>query len=218
MKTRTLLLVGLVLVALTALVPALNYDAIPDPVPTHWNLRGEADGFTPKPWGAFLGTFTLLFSLGVFLAIPNISPAGYEVNGFPRAYFLMAVGTMIFIAVVTSAGVLQSIGLGIDIDATVTGGIGALFMLIGNLLGKITRNFFVGIRTPWTLASEEVWLRTHRMGGKTFFSAGVVILIASVFGARAAFVLPAILIAALVPVVYSYVIYRRLQREAISGT
>ena len=85
---------------------------------------------------------------------------------------------------------------------------------MGNFLGKVTRNFFVGIRTPWTLASEEVWLRTHRLGGKCFVAAGFAVVAISLLGLGPWAMMAVILAAALVPVVYSYVIYRRLEGAA----
>ena len=90
-------------------------------------------------------------------------------------------------------------------------GMGVLFIVIGNLLGKVTRNFFVGIRTPWTLASEEVWYRTHRLAGKLFVAAGLFMVVASLAGLRLWPLFVSLGVAALVPVVYSYVIYRRIE-------
>jgi uncharacterized membrane protein len=81
---------------------------------------------------------------------------------------------------------------------------------MGNFMGKLTRNFFVGIRTPWTLVNDEVWLRTHRLGGKLFVAAGVVTAIAAFSGAGLYVMLAAVLAAAIVSVIYSYVVYRKL--------
>ena len=92
--------------------------------------------------------------------------------------------------------------------------VGGLFVVVGNYLGKVRRNFFVGIRTPWTLASDEVWARTHRVGGWLFVLAGIAI-VASAGGSRQ--LLPVVLLAsvgtaALISVAYSYVVYRKLHR------
>jgi uncharacterized membrane protein len=93
-------------------------------------------------------------------------------------------------------------------------GMGVLFVVMGNLLGKVTRNFFVGIRTPWTLANEEVWNRTHRLGGKLFVVAGLVVVAAAFTGVSMWPVFIAIGLAGLIPIVYSYVLYRRLEPAA----
>jgi len=178
-----------------------------------WNLRGDVDGYTAKPWGVILGPLVMTFVLGAFVVLPRISPKGYRIESFERPFFLMGFATMLFLAVATSFPVMHSLGWNVRVDQVMIGGLGALLMLIGNMLGKTTRNFFVGIRTPWTLASEEVWLRTHRLGGKTFFAGGVLLLIGAVTGLGFSVAIPAIVIAALIPVVYSYVIYRKLQRS-----
>lgn len=215
MKLSTFVVAGLIVVALSAIVPFTVYDRIPDPMPTHWNLRGEVDGYTAKPWGVILGPLVMAFVLGVFVALRRIAPVGYRLESFERPYFLLGFATILFLAIATSFPVMHSLGWNIRVDQIILGGLGALLMFIGNMLGKTTRNFFVGIRTPWTLANEEVWLRTHRLGGKSFFAAGVLLLIAAFTGLGFAITIPVILLAALIPVVYSYLIYRKLQRTEI---
>jgi uncharacterized membrane protein len=105
------------------------------------------------------------------------------------------------------------LGLALDISRAIVGGVSLLFALMGNVLGKVRRNFFIGVRTPWTLASEHVWNATHRFAAKTFFAGGVVGLMAVIL--RAPFWAPmsAILIAALSPVIYSLFFYKRLERQ-----
>ena len=90
-------------------------------------------------------------------------------------------------------------------------GIGILFAVIGNLLGKVTRNFFVGIRTPWTLASEEVWNRTHRLAGKLFVVAGLAVVASAFLGGTIWVMVVATGLASLISVVYSYVLYKRIE-------
>jgi len=217
-KLSTFLVAGLILIALTAIVPFTVYDRIPDPVPTHWNLRGEVDGYTAKPWGVILGPLIMVLVLGVFVALPRLAPEGFRLESFARPYFLLGFSTILFLAIAMSIPVMHSLGWNIRVDQVMLGGLGALLMLIGNMLGKTTRNFFVGIRTPWTLTNEEVWLRTHRLGGKTFFAGGALLMVGAVTGLGFALAIPAILIAAIIPVVYSYVIYRKLQRTEIPMT
>ncbi|MEZ4364105.1 MAG: SdpI family protein [Kofleriaceae bacterium] len=96
-------------------------------------------------------------------------------------------------------------------DRAVPAALGGLLVVFGNFMGKLTRNFFVGIRTPWTLASEEVWLRTHRLGGKVIVLAGLGLVLSSALGGGFVFVIAAIALVAVIPIVYSYVLYRRLE-------
>lgn len=204
-------LAGLLLVVGAFALVGLKYPGLPDPMPTHWNAAGHADGWMPKSWGAFLVPIVMAVIWLSFLALPKISPRGFEMEPFLRAWGILKV-TML--ALVFFIGVLA-------LNAATTGGelspkavfvsIGVLFVVIGNLLGKVTRNFFVGIRTPWTLANEEVWYRTHRLGGKLFVLAGIFVVAMALAGASVWPIFVSIAVAGIVPVIYSYVIYRRLE-------
>ena len=89
-----------------------------------------------------------------------------------------------------------------------------MIALLGNVLGKVRRNFFVGIRTPWTIANEQVWNATHRLCAKTFFAGGLLGLVAVIL--RAPFWLPvtAVIVAVLIPVIYSLMFYKQLERRS----
>ena len=108
---------------------------------------------------------------------------------------------------------VSALGAVIDVSRAVEGGVCLLIALLGNVLGKVRRNFFVGIRTPWTIASEQVWNATHRFAAKTFFAGGLLGLLAVIL--RAPFWLPvtAILVAALIPAIYSLVFYKQLEHK-----
>jgi uncharacterized membrane protein len=96
-------------------------------------------------------------------------------------------------------------------ESAIPAALGLLLVVLGSFLGKFRRNFFAGIRTPWTLASEEVWLRTHRLGGKVLVVAGLALAVAGLLGQGHLALLPALLVVGVVPVAYSYVRYRRLE-------
>jgi uncharacterized membrane protein len=188
------------------------YPGLPDPMPTHWNAAGQVNGWMPKFWGAFL--FPLLMTLLwlVFSVLPRISPRGFEMEPFLRAWGVLKVTILALLLFVGIEALRASKRPGMQLSPTaIFCALGVLFAVIGNLLGKVTRNFFVGIRTPWTLASEEVWYRTHRLAGKLFVAAGVFIVVASLFAPHLWTMLAPLLIAALIPVVYSYVIYKRIE-------
>jgi uncharacterized membrane protein len=106
-----------------------------------------------------------------------------------------------------------ALGVTLDMSRAIMGGVCLLIALMGNVLGKVRRNFYIGVRTPWTIANEQVWNATHRFAAKTFFAGGVAGLLAVIL--RAPFWVPmsAILIAALSPVIYSLLFYKRLERQ-----
>jgi uncharacterized membrane protein len=202
---------GLLLVVAGFAVVGLKYPGLPDPMPSHWNAAGQVNGWMPKFWGAFLFPIIMAALWLLFLALPRISPRGFEMEPFLRAWGVLKVtilGLMLFIGILvlraaTNGGALS--------QPAVFCGMGILFVVMGNLLGKVTRNFFVGIRTPWTLANEEVWYRTHRLAGKLFVAAGLVVVATSFVGMHMWPMVVSLVVAGLVPVVYSYVIYRRLE-------
>lgn len=206
-------LMCLVAVLLHVVLTFVFYSDLPDPVPTHWNAAGEVDGYTPKPWGAWL--FPLL-TLGVFLLfklIVWISPHGFRMESFLNVVNILKLATVLFMLVIGVTVIMAARGAAFDPGDVVVPGVGVLLIVVGNYMGKLRKNFFIGIRTPWTLASDEVWARTHRLGGWTFVLAGLLMVLTGLSGLQSAtgFLITAVLIAALLPVLYSFVIYRRLE-------
>lgn len=200
------------LVILAFLLGAVLYDRLPDPMPTHFNLQGDIDGWTAKPWGVFLLPLVMAGVLLMFVALPRISPKGFEVDGRSRAYAAIVLATTAFLFVLHVTVLLISMGVGIPMAAVMPVLIGAMLAGLGNYLSKVPRNFFIGFRTPWTLADEDVWFRTHRLGGRTFVAAGLLLMLAGPFlsdTSALAFVPALIVAAAVIPVAYSYIAYRK---------
>ena len=193
------------------------YPAIPERMPTHWSASGEVDGYMRKPFAVLV---MIALPLGgyamhaAFKVLPRVSPAGFEMDRFQRATDIITLAVTLMLAGVAAVVLLSASGSDVPVVTVITLLVGGLFVVVGNYLGKVRRNFFVGIRTPWTLASDEVWARTHRVGGWLFVLAGIAI-VASAGGSRQ--LLPVVLLAsvgtaALISVVYSYVVYRKLHR------
>lgn len=200
----------LLIVALAGATAGL-YPNLPDPVPTHWSLSGKPDGFMPKPWGAFAIPLAMTGVYLMLLALPKVSPRGFAMDRFAETWGIVRGFIMLFLFCIGLISLLSAAGESIPMDRAMLVPTGLLLALLGNFMGKFTRNFFVGIRTPWTLASEEVWLRTHRLGGKVFVVVGLAVAAAGLLGAPIAVGFGVVIVAVLIPVVYSYVIYRRLE-------
>ena len=209
MKTTAVALI----VAAFALSLAV-YPLLPESMPVHWNLHGSADGFEPKVFGAFTMPVMMIVLALVFALLPRISPRGYEIDARSRAFRAITLSSVGLMLAIHAVVLLSAAGMNIAIPRALPVLLGALFAIVGNYLGKLGRNFFIGIRTPWTLADDDVWFRTHRFGGKLFVVAGII----SMFGCLPAadrglaFVIGVVIAAALVSIVYSYVIYRQLHR------
>jgi uncharacterized membrane protein len=189
------------------------YPQLPNIVPIHWDIQGRVNGWGPK-WSLFLyGPGLMLFIVLMFSALPWLSPKKFEVDSFRATYLYIMIVIVALLAYCQLLIVVSALGLVVDVSRAVEGGICLLIALLGNVMGKVRRNFFVGIRTPWTIANEQVWNATHRFAAKTFFAGGLLGLIAVIL--RAPFWLPvtAILVSALVPVIYSLVFYKQLEHR-----
>ncbi len=198
-------------IVLSFVMTAVLYNRLPEWVPTHWNARGDANGFMPKPWGPFLLPLTMAFTYGLLVVLPRISPQGYRMDRFKAVFELMQASILAFLFLLTVLALLAGIGVAVPMNRAVSAGVGLLLIVLGNFLGKVTKNFFVGIRTPWTLASDEVWLRTHRLGGKLFVLGGTVIFVSALLSASLVPLVLVVTVTIAILVVYSYAVYRRIE-------
>jgi len=207
----------LTLLALAASLYVWNfrYDDLPEQVPIHWNIHGQPDGFVPK--SDVVKTFLLLpaimaGTLGLTLLLPWLSPKSFEVDRFRGVYgYLMMLVTALlgFIHCISLWGSLHP---GLPLDRLLIGGLFAFFALIGNVLGKVKRNFWIGVRTPWTLASEQVWNETHRLTAWLWVGVSLAAIVALLCNVPVMFCFVALMVAALYPVLHSLILYKRLER------
>ncbi|MBT8062676.1 MAG: SdpI family protein [Gammaproteobacteria bacterium] len=201
---------GMVLVTMFA-IAAWYMPQLPDPVPTHWNAAGEVDGWTPKPWGVWLLPVISMATFVVLLVLPVISPKGFRLEQSRKAYDVVIFVVVCFMALTEVFSFRSAVSGGQELMQFVPVAIGMLFLVLGNYLGKFQKNFFVGIRTPWTLASDEVWNRTHRLGGYVFMAGGAVIIVTGLLGLGVEWFVATAILVALIPTVYSLLLYRRLE-------
>jgi uncharacterized membrane protein len=127
-------------------------------------------------------------------------------------YRILLYAILTFFTAIHIAVIFSGLGYRVNMDWIANIGLGLLFIILGNYMPKVKTNYFIGIRTPWTLANETVWARTHRFGGKVFFIGGI-IMIASAFAPssiRTVLLIASIVCIAIVPMVYSYAVYRKV--------
>jgi uncharacterized membrane protein len=215
------LIVSILLTILSLAGPLFLYlgysDLLKDPIPTHYNAAGEVDQWTPRErilpqWLIMPGFMAGL--MGLFVLLPWLSPKGFEIDSFRETfYFLLALGILLcaYIQLMFVLGAVQAVHL--DTTRWLLGGLSLFFAVLGNQLGKVQRNFWMGVRTPWTLASEAVWIQTHRLTA-WLWTAGGVVLAAIAFAGLSVWVWTAgFLLMALSPVVYSLWLYKRLEKQ-----
>jgi uncharacterized membrane protein len=213
MKLRPLAILVVASVVAMLAISAWAWGRIPDgaQIPIHWGLDGQPDGYGPKWVGLLLTPALGLVMGGVFLVIPRLDPRRDHLAASTRAWVAITSSLMLLLVVVHGAIVATVLGATFDVGRVLGVGIGVLFAVIGNFLGKTRSNWFMGIRTPWTMSSERSWTKTHRLGGRLFLLVGLVSIVLGLFtSAQVVFIalLPGIGIAALVPIVYSYFVWR----------
>ncbi|HEX3820295.1 MAG TPA: SdpI family protein [Candidatus Sulfotelmatobacter sp.] len=189
------------------------YPQLPSMVPIHWNAHGQVNGWGPK-WSLFFwGPGIMTGIVLLFAALPWLSPKKFEVDSFRATYLYIMIVVVALFAYIQLLELAAGLGIALDVSRAVEGGVCLLIALLGNVLGKVRRNFYVGVRTPWTIADERVWNATHRLAAKTFFAGGVAGLLAVIL--RAPFWLPIslVVVAALVPVFYSLFFYKQLEHR-----
>lgn len=199
--------------AITLLAFALGiyfYPLLPAQIPSHWNTAGEVDAYMGKFWGIFLAPLIMLGMALLFILLPRIDPRRENYQRFRGYYDGFFILLAAFFLVIQLQVILWSQGVQISPNVIFPVAVGLLFFYIGILCAHAKMNWFIGIRTPWTLSNEKVWEKTHRLGGKLFKIAGVVAIIGVFFGKLAfAFVIVPALMVAIYTVVYSYFAYQK---------
>ncbi|MDB5907827.1 MAG: hypothetical protein JWP34_1941 [Massilia sp.] len=210
MKNRYLLICCLMVLATLAVTLAL-YSQLPARIPTHWNGRGEIDAYGPRA-AVFVHTgFMVLFML-VWTVLPSISPKRFTVDTFNATYWQICVIFVALFGYIQCALVWSAFSPTTPINRALFGGLAISVGLLGNVMGKVRRNFWIGIRTPWTLASERVWYSTHRFAAKTMVAGAVLSLASVLAGLPISICLGLLMAGPIVPVFYSLIVYKRLER------
>jgi uncharacterized membrane protein len=212
MRKSTLAITGLVF--LSFILSIYFYPQVPEQMASHWNSQGEVDGYMSKFWGLFFMPLVITGLAIIFLAIPKIDPRKENIEKFRKYYDRFIVILTMFMVVVHLQILLWNTGTQISPDAVLPVGIGLLLYYAGVLMENAERNWFIGIRTPWTLSSDRVWKKTNRLGGKLFKIAGI----AAVFGvffpeSSIYFILIPVIFVAIFTIAYSYVEYQKEFRE-----
>lgn len=156
------------------------YPYLPDKIPYHWNFAGNVDEMGSRHIIFFFAFFPIFLYLLLFF-IPRLDPKREAYIKHTKAYSIFVLVLVTFMSLITLIILLASLGYHIPIAAVVGALLGILLLFIGNYMGQIRPNFLFGIRTPWTLVSEQTWRRTHRLGGRLFAGLGMLMIIGVFF-------------------------------------
>jgi uncharacterized membrane protein len=186
------------------------YDSLPERVPIHWNAQGEIDGYTSKNTGIFLLPLIEIIVAIIFVIIPLIEPNKKNVKKFIKHYNLFAIVMVGFFAYIHFLTLLIAKGYDINFIQFFAPALGIMFYAIGILLKHTKQNYLIGIKTPWTLANEEVWDKTHELGGKLFQISGIITFFAILLPkTNILLLIGPVLTSAVITIVYSYYIYNK---------
>jgi uncharacterized membrane protein len=208
----------ILILALPFCVAAALWNKLPDPMPNHWGINGQVDGYASKPVAALLLPCINLAFTALMMVLPRIDPkfARYDEEtkaSLRRTFAAMRLAVTLYLSFLALVVVVTPLYPAIRIPTVIGSGAGLLLMVLGNLMTKLRPNWFFGIRTRWTLESRDIWIKTHRLGGRLMMAGGVCILIFGLLLPMKLFVicvlLPAAAIMSIVPIVYSYIIWNR---------
>jgi uncharacterized membrane protein len=198
-------------IALAMLVSAVAYPRLPERVPIHWDLHGNANAYSSRIVGVFLMPIMMLALWGLLRVLPSIDPRRANYDKMRGAYDLVVAATLTMLLLVHVILLAMMLGAPISITRVLPALIGGLFIVIGNVLPQARPNWFFGIRTPWTLSNDVVWRRTQRISGYLFVACGLLMVASAVFPAQIGYVVifAGGLIAALGSVIFSFIAWKQ---------
>jgi uncharacterized membrane protein len=215
MNNKTTNIIFLAIIVASFFIGAFFYPQLPEKIASHWGADGQVNGYMGKFWGVFLMPIVMLGMFILYAVIPLIDPLKANIYTFKKYYNAFWIFLEVFFTYIYGLTLAWNLGYRFNFTTAFVPAIAILFFCMGSFLKNVKRNWFVGIRTPWTMTSDEVWDKTHKLGGKLFQAAAVISLLGLFFnGNDEVFVIivPAIS-AAIIAVVYSYIVYKKINKK-----
>lgn len=200
-----------IIFAVTLLIGLISYSYLPEQIPMHFDVAGNIDSYGGRIF-IFLEPFVVLAMIVIAEVARNVDPKKNAYNKFNKQYYMIFFLVSLLMLGVQLYTIAVSLNIKvINISMIMPFVMGVLFTVIGNSMPKFKQNFYAGIRTSWTLSDEEVWFKTHRLGGKIWFLGGILMMISAILPdyLKTKIFFGTIMIMTLVPMIYSYVIYKR---------
>lgn len=202
--------VNFLLVSLMILAGYIYLPRLPESVPMHWNIRGQIDNYMPKGIAVWIMPFLGAMALAGFHLLPLLDPKKDKYKLFKDEWAIIQTGLIGFFAYMQFLTFYITLNPKTEMMPLMFIGLGTLFVILGNYMSKIRQNYFIGVRTPWTLASEENWNKTHRFASWSFVIAGVITLVEAYFKWFGPFIIFAnLILASILPVAYSFLLFKK---------
>jgi len=208
MKKTTIIVLSIIV--LSFLISGYLYPSMPDKIASHWNANGDVDGYMNKFWGMYMMPIVMLVLLGLFLLIPRIDPLKKNIMKFENYYngFILMISFFLFYMYLLT--IAWNLGYVFNMTIMFLPAFAILFYYIGIMTENAKQNWFIGIRTPWTLSDKNVWNKTNKLAGRMFKLCAVIAVFGLLFKDYIIlFVLIPVLFTAIFVIVYSYFIYPR---------
>lgn len=208
----------LIVSSLTLLIPVivglLLWNKLPDPMPSHWNIHGEVDGWSSKAFTVF-GLPALMLALQWVCIFASMADPKYQ-NYNPKMIKLMFWICPVIGLILCCMVYPQAMGYSVPIEIIMPLLMGVLFIIVGNWLPKCQQTYTMGIKLPWTFASEENWNATHRFGGKVWFFGGILTILTAFWGSFL-LLIGILVVMVILPTIYSYLYYRKHEKDEKNG-
>lgn len=213
---RKAVALAIILILAQFIAGLILYPMMPELMVIHWNLYGEADGYGSKLIGLFLIPLIELILIPLFLLLPRIDPKS-DPEKLMGAYSWFILIFTLYMAYFYGLTVAWNLGYRFDLFRLLVPIIGLLFFGIGDILSKVQMNWFMGIRTPWTLSSQAIWDETHRLGSKLFKISGILACFGLFFNGWLSLILALVpvIVSGIYTIVYSYKRYREIGSNII---
>jgi len=171
--------IPILLIVAAVAATILYYPKLPETMTTHWSVSGEPNGFSSRLWGAWMLPVIMAAVWLIMRAIPHIDPRKANYEKFSGMYDAMVILILAFMLAMHIVLLMAATGAPIRMERVVMPSVGVFIAIMGILIPKAHPNWFVGIRTPWTLTSDLSWERTHKIGGTLFVILGVLMVASS---------------------------------------
>jgi uncharacterized membrane protein len=212
MKLKRIEVLSFLIVVATFVAGVLVYPSLPERIASHWGAGDQVNGYMGKFWGVFLLPIIMLVISFIFLIIPRVDPKKQNIEKFSKYFNMFILAFLLFFSYIYSLTIFWNLGYRFPLFQFMVPALAFLFFVVGIMIKHAEPNWSIGIRTPWTLSSENVWYKTHKLGGKLFQASAVISLLGITMPRYSAwFVLLPIIISAIFLVLYSYLEYRKEQ-------
>jgi uncharacterized membrane protein len=215
MSTRNTIIVSIIVILVATIASVIVYPQLPEVAASHWDANGQVNGYMPRFWAAFLMPLMSIGLLFLLLAVPSIDPLKANIAKFRNYYNVFVLVIIVFMLIIHGITLVWNLGYNqFNIGNAIVPAVGLIFIFAGIMMAKAKRNFFIGIRTPWTLSNDTVWEETHKLGSKLFIGAGIVSFLSAFFGEAGFWIMFIVMmIAAIIPIIYSYILWRNITKS-----